>query len=90
MNVATMHGPMIAVGFVEPGGREHADHRGGTSCTPEVLRAMNVTIALVAVSLCSLRLLQLFHRLDAERRGGVVEAEHVRGDATSRSRRSPG
>ena len=73
-------GAMIAVGLIEPAAASTPIIVAGMSCTPEVLTAMNVTIALRGRVLVRVERLQLFHRLDAERRRGVVEAEHVRGE----------
>src|SRR5437868_5024197 len=51
MNVAATVGAMIAVGTVDPAAASTPIIVAGTSCTPEVVTAMNVTIALVATSL---------------------------------------
>ena len=72
---------MIAVGACAPAAARTPMIVVGMNCTPAVLSTMNVTIGFEAVSLSRIQRLQLFHRLDAERRGGVVESEHVRGDA---------
>ena len=53
---------------------------GGTSCTLAVLIARSITIELVAVSVDRVELLQLLHRLDAERRRRVAEPEDVGGE----------
>src|SRR5262245_10977022 len=54
MNVATSDVPMITVGLVEPAAASTPIIVAGISCTPDVVTAMNVTIAFVAVSLSGL------------------------------------
>ena len=52
--VATSDGAMIAVGLSEPAAARTPIIVAGMSWTPEVVTAMNVTMALVAVSLSGL------------------------------------
>ena len=79
-NVATMEGAMIAVGLLRAGRRKHADHRRRNELHAGGRHRQERDHRIGGRVLVGIERLELLHRLDAERRRGVVETEHVRGD----------
>ena len=82
-NVAMIDGAMIAVGCWRAGRGQDADHRRRDELHAGGGHGHERDHRIGRRVLVGIERLQLLHRLDAERRGGVVEAEHVRGDATT-------
>ena len=78
--VAKREVPTMAVGFFRTLAATMAIAVVGSSWTELVLIAKNVHMALVAVPGCGIEFFQQRHRPQAEWRGGIAEAEHVRCD----------